>query len=376
MVTDRASRLHFSSIVVDTHCDSLHRPVQDGEDIGVLSDGGHLDLPRMRAGHQTAQFFACYAEPELIKERKVIRVILDYIDAFHRLCADHPDEIEQARTAKDVRRIVGEGKLAAVLCVEGGHAIEDDLAVLRVYHQLGMRYMTLTWNNTNNWADGVLDEPRHNGLTDFGREVVREMDRLGVMVDVSHASPKTFWDVIETSSRPVIASHSSAKAISDAPRNLDDDQIRTIADRGGVIGVAYEITFLSERCRLESESLMKRSKRELAEAEARHAGDNEALRKVRKEARERYIKTVESKFVLPSYTEIVDHIDHIARTAGIDHVGLGSDFDGAIMPSGMEDCSKLPWITDELLKRDYSDEAVRKILGENTIRVMEEVIGE
>ncbi len=374
MVSERASNLHFSSIIVDMHSDSLARPVRHGEDIGVRTDSGHMDLPRMREGNQTAQFFACFASPKFVEERKCIQLTLDYIDAFHSLCANYSDEIEQATTAADVRRIVAAGKLAGILAIEGGHAIDDDLAVLRMYYKLGVRYMTLTWNNTNNWADGVLDEAKHDGLTDFGRDVVREMNRLGMFVDISHVAPKTFWDALETTTKPVIASHSSAKAICQAPRNMDDDQLRAVAENGGVVGVNYEVTFVSERYRLESDALNERKEGELKEAEQPQPDGPERLEKAKAEIEETFKQLRSSELKLPDYTEIVDHIDHMVEVAGVDHVGLGSDFDGCTTPEGMEDCTKVPKITEELVRRGYSDEDIRKILGENFLRVMDEVL--
>lgn len=376
MVSERASNLHFSSIIVDTHSDSLARPVRHGEDIGVRTDSGHMDLPRMREGNQTAQFFACFASPKFVEERKCIQLTLDYIDAFHSLCANYSDEIEQATTAADIRRIAADGKLAGILAIEGGHAIDDDLAVLRMYYKLGVRYMTLTWNNTNNWADGVLDEAKHDGLTDFGRDVVREMNRLGMFVDISHVAPKTFWDALETTTKPVIASHSSAKAICQAPRNMDDDQLRAVAENGGVVGVNYEVTFVSERYRRESDALNERKEGELKEAEQRQPDGPERLEKAKAGIEETFKQLRSSELKLPDYTEIVDHIDHMVEVAGVDHVGLGSDFDGCTTPEGMEDCTKVPKITEELVRRGYSDEDIRKILGENFLRVMDEVLVE
>ncbi len=376
MVSERASKLHFSSLIVDTHSDSLGRAVDDGDDLGTETGRGHMDLPRMRRGNMMAQFFACYASPDQIPKGQAIQRTLQYVDAMNRLCANYPDDIELARTAADVRRITGERRVAGILCIEGGHSIEDDLAVLRVYHDLGIRYMTLTWNNTNNWADGVLDEPRHDGLTDFGREVVLEMNRIGIMVDISHVAPKTFWDAIETTTKPVIASHSSAKAICQAPRNMDDDQLRAVAENGGVADVNFESTFVSERYRLEAAELAKIKEPEIEEAEAQMSGDEDALKKAKDEIDTKYKELRRTKLTLPDWTEIVDHIDHMVGVAGIDHVGLGSDFDGSTPPAGMDDCTQLPKITEELLQRGYSDSDVEKVLGENVMRVMEEVIGE
>lgn len=376
MVSERASRLHHSSIVVDTHSDSPGRMVDEGEDLGQETGRGHMDLPRMKRANLTAQFFACFVAPRCIPQRQSIQRVLDMADAVKRLCARYPSEIGLARTAADVRRLAGEGKRSAILCVEGGHAIEDDLAVLRQYHELGVRYMTLTWNNTNNWADGVRDEPRHNGLTDFGREVVREMNRLGMMVDISHVSVKTFWDAIETTSKPVIASHSSAWALCQHPRNMNDDQLRAVARNGGVVCVNYAPQFISESYRQQFEPLNQRKEEETRELEARYASDEAALAKARKQLDARYDDIARDELTLPQYTEIVDHIEHVIRVAGIDHVGLGSDFDGIrSTPQGMEDCTRLPWITEELVRRGYADNEIRKVLGENTLRLMREVIG-
>ena len=254
MVSQRARDLHSSSIVVDTHADSLVWTLDEGEDLADDLDHRQLTLPRMRAGGVNAQFMAAWVDPARFGPEAYVRRTLGFIDAMHRTCAAHPDQIELARTASDVRRLKAAGKLAAILCIEGGHSIDDDLAVLRMYHQLGVRYMTLTWNNTNNWADG-LDEARHGGLNDLGRAVVREMDRLGMIVDLSHASAQTFWDALETASRPVMASHSSSAAICPHPRNLDDDQLRAIAKNGGVACVTFVPQFVSDRFRLQLEEL-------------------------------------------------------------------------------------------------------------------------
>ena len=376
MVSERASRLHFSSIVVDTHSDSISRAVDGGEDLGRETGRGHMDLPRMRAGNVTAQFFACYVSPDQIPKKRCIQRVLDQADAVKQLCAGYPDEIQLARTAKDVRRIAGDGKLSAILCIEGGHAIEDDLAVLRQFHELGIRYMTLTWNNTNNWADGVLDKPRHDGLNDFGRDVVREMNRLGMIVDISHVAVKTFWDVLETTSKPVIASHSSAWEICRHPRNMNDDQLRALPKNGGVVCVNFETSFVSEPYRLELADLNRRQDQELEEAGERHADDTPALERAQEDVKAKYKDIRLSEIKLPHYTEIVDHLEHLIRVAGIDHVGLGSDFDGCVTPEGMEDCTRVPWITEELVRRGYSDDDIKKVLGENVLRVMEDVIGE
>lgn len=376
MVSERASKLHYSSIIVDTHSDSIDRAVDRGEDLGRETGQGFMDLPRMRRGNLTAQFFACFVDPKYIAERKSIQRVLDMADAVKQLCAQNPLEIGLARTASDVRRLSAEGKRSAILCVEGGHAIEDDLAVLRQFHELGVRYMTLTWHNTNNWADGILDEARHNGLTDFGREVVREMNRLGMMVDVSHASIKTFWDAIEATSRPIIASHSSCWSICQHPRNMNDDQLRAMARNGGVVCVCFINPHISESYRQHLDSLDQRKMQELRGLEERFSPGSAALDTAVKDLGTRYEEVTKSEIVLPNYTEIVDHIEHIIQVAGVDHVGLGADLNFSSIPRGMEDCTKYPWITEELVRRGYSDEEIKKVLGENVLRLMEEVIGQ
>ena len=270
-----------------------------------------------------------------------------------------------------------------------------------MFHARGARYMTLTHNNSNNWADGIqdeagdvaltdwgrtreaifrngwaLDEPRHNGLTDFGREVVREMNRLGMIIDISHVARKTFWDAIETTTRPVMASHSSAFAICRNARNIDDDQLRAVSENQGVVCVNYEVTFVSNSCNLATREIDRWRDRKLEEVEAEHRGDPDRLKKAQDAVKQEHKERSAPELKKPEYTEIVDHIDHMVKVAGIDHVGLGSDFDGSRTPTGMEDCSKVPWITEEMLKRGYSDDDVRKVLGQNVVRVLEAVVGE
>ena len=377
MVSERARELHFSSIVVDTHSDSFGRAVDRGEDLGTETGRGHMDLPRMREGGITGQFFAGWLNPHQYELNFGIQRLLQYFDAMHSTFAKYPDEIGIARTAADVRRAKAERKIAGILCIEGGHAIQDDLAALRMFHELGVRYMTLTWNNTNNWADGVLDEPKNDGLNDFGREVVGEMNRLGIIVDISHVAVKTFWDAMETTEKPVMASHSSALAICQHPRNMNDDQLGAVAENNGVISINFAPAFISESHRLASEDLSQRLQEEISELESGWRGDDEKLKEEISNLRRLHRERLGSELELPDYTEIIDHMDHMVGVMGIDHVGLGSDFDGIpSAPSGMDDCSKMPWITDEMLKRGYSDEDVRKVLGENVLRVMEEVVGE
>ena len=374
-ISKEARDIHYSALVVDTHSDSLAWPTRHGVDIGQRQEDTHMDLPRMKEGNQNVQFFACFASPSWIEKKKVVQVTLDYMDSFHTLMTNYPEQIEQATTADDVRRITDAGKLAGILCIEGGHSIDDDLSILRMYHRLGARYMTLTWNNTNNWGDGVLDEPRHSGLNHFGKEVVKEMNRLGMLVDISHVAPATFWDAIATTTKPVIASHSSAKVLCAAPRNLEDDQIKAVAENGGVMGVNYEITFVGEAYRVAKNAVDEEKTEETKRAEKDHSADSDGLNNVLREIDERHEEKV-AELSIPHYTEIVDHIDHMVSVAGVDHVGLGSDFDGATMPEGMEDCTKVPLITDELVRRGYGESDIRKILGENFMRVMEDALAD
>jgi membrane dipeptidase len=276
--------------------------------------------------------------------------------------ATSPDEVLNARS---------KNKIAVLLGIEGGHTIDNNLAVLRGFHARGVRYMTLTHNAATEWADSSNDAPRHNGLTDFGRQVIREMNQLGMLIDISHASDATFYDVLETSRAPVIASHSCCRALCDASRNLDDSMIEALASDGGVIDITFHDAFLSQ----EYATANRARASEIASHE--HAvnqkfGENEArnlmeLQRLSDEA----IRT--GKLPQVSWEKIVDHIDHAVSLAGTDHVGIGSDFDGAFMPEGMEDASKFPLLTEGLIARGYKEADIRKILGENTLRVMADI---
>jgi membrane dipeptidase len=280
----------------------------------------------------------------------------------------HGGHLALATSSKEVRAARAENKIAVLLGIEGGHAIDNDLAVLREFHARGARYMTLTHNAATGWADSSNDAPRHHGLTDFGKQVIREMNRLGMLVDISHVSDSTFYDVLETSRAPVIASHSCCRALCDAPRNLDDAMIKALAARGGVIHVTFHDAFLSQEYATANRALASENdcREQAAEDEF---GENEARKLV---AGQRWSDESIRAGKLPqvSWEKIVDHIDHAVGIAGADHVGVGSDFDGAFMPAGMEDASKFPRITEELVRRGYGEGDIRKILGENTLRVM------
>ncbi len=377
MLSRQAKSLHFSSIVVDCHADSIEREVDKGEDLGKATGKGHLDLPRMKEGNLGAEFFACFVHPDYIAERRCIRRVLDMADGVKQLCARYPEALGLARTAADVRRLADEGKRAAILCVEGGHAIEDSLSVLRTYHELGVRYLTLTWNNNNGWADAGMDRPRHHGLTDFGKAVVKEMNRLGMLVDVSHVSEDTFWDAVRTSAKPVIASHSSAWELCRHPRNLKDEQLKAVADMGGVVCVSFVAAFLSPAFNEARVELEEHFRWQVQSLEAEMIGQPERLALAKQELRAQQEARIPKEMPAVPLANLIDHIAHVAKVAGVDHVGIGSDFDGTlVLPVGMEDCSKLPFITEELLRRGFSEGDVRKVLGENVLRLMKDVIGE
>jgi membrane dipeptidase len=293
------------------------------------------------------------------------------IDAVREQVRKHPNDLVLATTAAEIREARKQGKIAALLGVEGGHMINSDLAVLRTYAALGVRYMTLTHSGNDEWADSSTDKAVHNGLTEFGKDVVREMNRLGVMVDISHVSDKTFYDALEVSKAPLIASHSSCRAICDAPRNMTDRMMKDLAAKGGVVQINYHVGFLSQEFRNAEKANPELNKAIGAEV-AKRCGDNEGCQLMEGDRITReYVE--QGKFPRVAYIKIIEHIDHAMKVAGIDHVGLGSDFDGANMPYGMEDATKLPYITEALLQKGYPEGDVKKILGENTLRVMTEV---
>ena len=375
----RAARLHKEAIVIDTHNDITSPMVDEGFDLGSAGDDPkaktrtHTDLRRMKAGGLDAEFFAVYVGREFLDKKPAegggaARRALDIIDSVYAQVQRHPEALEMAYTSRDIRRIARSGKIAALMGIEGGHAIEDSLRTLRMFYRLGVRYMTLTHSNTNDWADssGDIDDQsvkHHNGLTDFGRQVVAEMNRIGMMVDISHVADKTFFDVIETSRAPVIASHSSARALANHPRNMTDEMLKAIAKNGGVVMINFYDGFLDGR----KAELAMRTRVKQEELSKKFPTDPQRVRDEITKWREANDPGKTPLSVL------IDHIDHIARVAGIDHVGIGSDFDGVPftgVPAGMEDISKLPSITVELMKRGYSDGDIKKVLGENFLRVM------
>jgi len=362
----RALAIHRRAIVVDTHNDVTTPMTNDDFDLSGNPPAPYrTSIARMKKGGLTAEFFSLYIKPWYVAHGGAARRTLDMIDSVYRAVERHPNDLMIATTAADIRRAKAQNKIACLMGIEGGHAIENSLPTLREFHRLGVRYMTLTWNNANDWADSNR-ESKHNGLTDFGKDVVREMNRLGMLVDVSHVGDKTMSDVLDISKAPIIASHSSARALSNVPRNIPDELLKRIAKNGGVVQVNFYSMFV-----------------DAATVAPQNAARNEKLKAKQAELNEKYkddperlaeeSDKLEAENPLPPLpiSKLIDHIDHIVKVAGIDHVGIGADFDGANdMPEGAQDVSMLPNITYELLKRGYSEQDIRKVLGENLLRVM------
>ena len=365
-ISEQARRLHFSSIVLDTHDDTTQRFFSSDFDLGKRNPDGSIDIPRMREGGMNAIFFSIWIDGRIMGP-PAIQKALDQIDAVHENVQKYSKDLAFARTADEVRRAHAQGKIAVLIGVEGGHMIGNDIRMVRIFSDLGVRYMTLSHFYNDEWADSSTDKPAHNGLTDFGKQIVREMNRQGMMVDISHVSDKTFYDALEVSKAPLIASHSSCRALCNHPRDMSDDMIKALAAKGGVIQINYEKSFIDQAYKDAAEkqggvvAMMDRLKKE--------CGTDDAC-VGRKMVEQEKQDTAEGKLPHVSWTEIVDHIDHAVKLVGADHVGLGSDFDGANMPEGMEDATHLPQITDALLKKGYSEADIRKILGENTLRVL------
>ncbi len=369
-IPERAKHLHFSSLVIDTHDDTTQRFLDGGFDLGARNELGSVDIPRMREGGLGAIFFSIWI-PSKITGPEAVQRALRQINAVREQVRNHSNDLVLTTTVAEIREAHRQGKIASLMGIEGGHMIASDLDVLRKYASLGTRYMTLTHSGNCEWADSSTDKPAHNGLTEFGKGVVREMNRLGMIVDVSHVSDKTFADVLEVSRAPVFASHSDCRAICDAPRNMSDDMIKRLAAKGGVIQINYHVGFLSQEFRNAEKAHPEWDKRIALEIQKR-CGAKEGCQLIEGD---RITREYVLRGDLPrvEWTKIIEHIDHAVKVAGIDHVGLGSDFDGANMPFGMEDVSKLPQVTNALLEKGYSEGDVRKILGENTLRVMAEV---
>ncbi len=377
-ISAKAHAIHDSTLIIDTHADTPQRFLDEGFDIGSTdpNDIGHISLDKVRRGNLGAEFFSIWVEPET-NQGHYARHTFDLIDSVYEQAARHPNRMRMAFSVADIERAHKEHKLAALMGIEGGHSIENDIHLLRDYYRLGVRYMTLSWSNTNEWADssGDINDPKiqhHNGLTDFGKQVVLEMNRLGMMVDISHVADKTFWDAIATTKAPVIASHSSARALTNAPRNMTDEMLQAVAKNGGVVQVKFYSGFVDENYRKASEPIGKQAAEAIRIFEEKQKADGKPVSYIELDHIEREWA---AKIPRPPLTSLIDHIDHIAKVAGIDHVGLGSDFDGVsgATPAGIDSAADLPKITQALLDRGYSADDIKKILGGNILRIFHQV---
>ena len=358
------------AIIVDTHADTPQMMLDEGYDLADPSSPYMISIPKMRKGHLGAEFFSIWVPVDWPRQDLIHRA-LDLIDVVNEQVARHSDSLGMARSAVDVVRLHRQHKIAILMGLEGGHIIIDDLRVLDNFYRLGVRYMTLTHTRDTDWADSSGDKPRHHGLTPFGRQVVERMNRLGMMVDISHVSDKTFYDAVAASKAPVIASHKARQEECDAPRNMTDDMIRTLAKNGGVMDINYYSAFLDPQFRAAANRISKQVDAAIAAARKQRESEGKTL----SYAAENAIRVkMQANLPQPDYRVIADHIDHAVKVGGIDHVGLGSDFDGIdAIPRGMEDSSKLPTLVEELARRGYSEKDLEKILGGNVLRVMRQV---
>jgi membrane dipeptidase len=366
---DRARRLLREVPVIDGHNDYPWEVRQKAQldltklDIRQPQPGLHTDLARLRTGGVGAQFWSVYvpSPPPGTDEAASVTAALEQIDIVHRMVAMYPESLALALTADDIERIEKQGKIASLIGMEGGHSINSSLGVLRDMYRLGARYLTLTHSLNTPWADSATDKPQHDGLTPFGEQVVREMNRLGMLVDLSHVSPATMMDALRVSTAPIIFSHSSARAVTDVPRNVPDDVLKLLPKNGGVVMVTFVPGFVAT-------PVAEHGRRETAERErlTREHGTNSA-------AIDQGLTAWRSANPAPraSLVDVANHIDHIRKVAGIEHIGLGSDFDGiTTVPVGLEDVSTFPALLAELLRRGYSDDDIRRITGRNLLRVL------
>jgi membrane dipeptidase len=365
-LTEEGLRVHRSGLLIDGHNDLpwMLREKKDPSfrifDINKPQPEINTDIARLRKGGVGAQFWSAFVPASFGKKGIAVRETLEQIDTIHRMVRAYPETFEMASTADDVVRIHANGKIASMIGVEGGHSIDNSLAVLRMYYLLGVRYMTLTHSETLDWADSATDKPKSHGLSAFGEQVVREMNKLGMLVDISHVSAETMRHAIRVSRAPVIASHSSAFAVANHPRNVPDDVLRLVKDNGGVVMVNFFSGFVVPEAARMSQDMFQ----VMREMQKKYPDEKEfsgALKQYGKE------------HPLPAGTihDVVDHIEHIIRIAGVDHVGLGSDFDGVTqLPKQLEDVSCYPYITQELLNRGHSADDIHKVMGGNVLRVM------
>jgi membrane dipeptidase len=358
------------AIIIDTHADTPQVLLEQGYDLASPTSPYMISIPKMRSGHLGAEFFSIWVDVTWPKQDLIHRA-LDLIDVTDQQVARHSDVLGLATTADDIERLHREGKIAVLMGVEGGHQIEGDLHVLDTFYHLGVRYMTLTHTKNDELGDSSGDKPGWKGLSPLGRQAIERMNQLGMMVDISHVSDNTFYDALAVSKAPLIASHSSCRALCSAPRNMTDDMIRALAKNGGVMDINFYSGFLSQPYLDGYGKIEKQVEDELAAARARYAKQGKRLSYVEEV---RIEQRLTKDLPVPSYTAIADHIEHAVKVGGIDHVGLGSDFDGIdSAPRGMEDVSKIPDLVRELARRGYGEEDLEKILGGNVLRVMRQV---
>lgn len=377
MMTDHTDPIavHQSAIVIDTHADTPQRFVDENWNFTDPLNGGMLNYDSAKKGNLDAQFFSIWVDPGQYPHNAAHRT-LSLIDGTLEQVRKHPDKLQLCVSADDILAAHRNGKFAVLMGIEGGHSIENDLGLLRDYYRLGVRYMTLTWSNTNDWADssGDIDDPRvkhHDGLTPFGKQVVQEMNRLGMMVDISHVADKTFWDVIATTRTPIIASHSSARALTHAQRNMTDDMLRAMAKNNGVVMVNFFPAFIDENWRKAWSAQSEDRKKAQAAMEAHYKAEGLP---VPFNASDKIDREFAAKIGRAPFNSLIDHFDHVIQVAGIDHVGIGTDFDGIpVPPEGIDSAADLPKVTVALMARGYSAEDMRKLLGGNLLRVFREV---
>ena len=371
----QAQKIHKKAIIIDGHNDIPSPMVDEDFDLGTNSIGKfhkdgdpfHTDLARFKQSGITGEFFSIYVSGSSLKTGGAMRRAMDLIDATMREVEKHPNQLIACTTAAEIRRAKKQNKICALMGIEGGYVIENSLYALRNFYRLGIRYMTLTHNVSHDWADAHRDEPKNNGLSDFGKEVVREMNRLGMLVDISHVSDKTMSDVLDVSTAPIIASHSSARGVANHTRNVPDNILKRVATNGGVIMINFYPAFLDEKYNSDENERSARLKPQIDQLREQYKNDQQAFN----EAERKLLAA--NPINVPSYTRIVDHIDHIKNVAGIDYVGIGSDYDGVpLLPQGMNGMEDLSLVTYEMLKRGYSEQNIRKVLGENFMRAFEQ----
>ena len=367
---NNSKQLHFESLVVDMHADALYSSFSTGRNLEKFSNRGHVDLVRLKQGGIDVQFFTLWPDPDKKKQQSMYEQSVQMLDTLDQILHRNPSKIELALSTDEIKKIIPENKIAACIGLEGGSAIDADLKKLEYFYDRGVRYLSLTWNDSPTWASSAADEVKkswkgHRGLNDFGRQVIRKMNRLGMMIDISHSGEKTFYDVIESTSKPIIASHSSVYSICPHSRNLKDDQIKALAKNGGVMFINFYPGFLVKGF----EKVYQKSRKDADAIE----DSLKALDKFDAFDRPAFIHSKIDP-LYPSVKTVVDHIDHVVNLVGDDYVGLGSDFDGiSLTPSGLRNVSKMPAITKELIKRGYPKKSIRKILGGNFMRVFDQV---